>query len=143
MTKSKGFTLLEAIVSLSILSSALVASYGWYSTITIGLIRAQERMEVLQFSKNFDSYLSTTNLVEETAGKYSSNGIYANWTSRLVEEKKDGTTLVGGLGDYRFGLYEVTAEVFFDESETSVDTISTRLVGYEAVRGQRFGVAGP
>ncbi len=70
----RGFTLLEAIVALTIFSSASVALYSWYGTIMIGLVRAEERLELSEFSQNVDAHLSTLNLQSESTGVYSSNG---------------------------------------------------------------------
>ncbi len=77
-------------LALSILSAGLVAVFGWYNTLLIGLSRAEDRLEIVQFSRNFESYLSTLNLIEETDGTYTVNGLTAEWSAKLVEEKEEG-----------------------------------------------------
>ena len=127
-------TLLEAVVALAILSAGLTAVFSWYGTLLVGLKRAEERLEVVQFSKNFESYLSTLNLSNEVDNVYVANGLSANWSAKLVEGKKEGKTLAGGLGHYRFGLYTVTAEIYRIGEDAQIGTLSTRIVGYEGLR---------
>ncbi len=130
----RGFTLLEAIVALTIFSSASVALYSWYGTIMIGLVRAEERLELSEFSQNVDAHLSTLNLQSESTGVYSSNGYSARWQATLVEPKHEGRNLGGQLGYYRLGLYQLEIVIVDDDSEKALDTLVTRLVGYEGVR---------
>ena len=73
-------------------------------------------------------------MIEETDGTYTVNGLTAEWSAKLVEEKREGKTLAGSLGYYRFGLYDVKAEVYRVGEGLQLDTFYTRLVGFEGVR---------
>ena len=129
-----GFSLLEAIVALTIFSSASVALYSWYGTIMIGVVQAEERLELTEFSRNVDAYLSTLNLLSESAGVYSANGYSARWQAALLEPKHEGRNLGGQLGYYRLGLYELKVVIVDDSAGEELDTLVTRVVGYEGVR---------
>ena len=131
---SRGFTLLEAIVALSMFSAGSMALYGWYSTVMIGLVRAEEQLEVAEFMRNVDAYLGTLNLQGEVDGSYAANGFTADWSATLVEPKKEGTNIAGQIGYYRIGLYNVDIDVFRDDTGARVENLTTRLVGYEGVR---------
>ncbi len=130
----RGFSLLEAIVALTIFSSASVALYSWYGTIMIGLVRAEERLELTEFSRNVDAYLTTLNLQSESTGVYSANGYSAHWQAALLEPKQEGRNLGGQLGYYRLGLYELKIVIVEDSAGKELDTLVTRVAGYEGVR---------
>ena len=139
MKTQKGFTLLEAIVAITIFSAASVALYSWYGTVMIGLIRAQEHIESVEFYENLDSHLETLNLTEESTGQYSADGYTALWRASLLEPKKDGVNIGGAQGYYQIGLYHLEIELFREEVDEPIDRITTRLVGYEGVRVPRVG----
>jgi len=131
---TRGFTLLEAIVAITIMSTASIALYSWYGTIMIGLVRTEDRMQVTEFARNLDAHLTTINPAGEHDGSYSANGFTAIWTARLVEPKQDGRNRGGQPGYYRVGLYELDIQVVEDATRIEIDRLSTRIVGYEGVR---------
>ncbi|MAR11753.1 MAG: hypothetical protein CL681_17555 [Blastopirellula sp.] len=122
------------MVALTIFSGAIIALYGWYDAVLSSMIRAEERLEVITFSKNFNSYVVMMNLRQESSGEYRSNGFLARWNAKLIEGKKEGRTLIGALGHYRLGLYRIEALVFDEESGRDIEVLITRSVGYEGVR---------
>ena len=130
----RGFSLLEAVVALSIFSASTVALYSWYGTVMLGLARADEHLHAAEFYRNFESHLAMQNLTSESVGEYAANGMTAYWTASLVEPKHEGRNIAGQMGYYRIGLYRVDAELFRDDVDVPVERISTRLVGYERVR---------
>ena len=132
--RSKGFTLLEAIVALTILSMSLSALYSWYSVSLMGLIRSEEKLKVVEFMHEVDAYLVTLNLTGESTGEFTSNKMQARWQAQLLEPQTDGKNAGGQMGYYRFGLYAVDVEVFSIETGALLDQFTTRLVGYEGVR---------
>lgn len=132
--KLSGFTLLEAIVALAILSSGTIALYSWYSTVLLGLNAAEERLQVVEFSRNVEAHLSTLNLQSESSGDYRSNGFSAKWSAQLVEPKKDGKTLSGGPGYYQLGLYDLSIDIVREADSVVVGEMKTRLAGHTGVR---------
>lgn len=131
---SRGFTLLEAIVALSIFATSTVALYSWYNVVLTGMVRTEAQLETIEFSRNLEAYLSMMQLQDEATGEFRSNGLLAIWRAELVEEKKEGRTLVGALGHYRFGLYTVNATIVEERTRQEKGHLQTRLVGYEGVR---------
>jgi general secretion pathway protein I len=140
-TTGKGFTLLEAVVAIAIFSTSSVALYGWYATVLIGLVRANEQISVTEFSHNLDAHLSGINLTDEGSGQYSANGLTAFWDARLIEPKKDNRNIGGQIGYYRIGLYGLDIKIHREQSETPIDEFSTRLVCYEGVRVPTMGLS--
>ncbi len=133
-----GFTLLEAVVALTIFSMSSVAIYSWYGTTLLGLIHVQERTRANAFADNLESYLRSLQLKRETAGEYRANGYRADWSARLVEPKKDNVNIAGITGYYAVGLYDVKISIYRDDSKQLVEELETRLVGYEDVRVPDF-----
>ena len=101
-----------------------------------------DRLEMIEFSRNFNAHLDLLNIRQETSGEYASNGLTAFWTARLVEPKKDGRTLMGSVGYYELGLYQIDAVVQRADDNQEVGQISTRVLGYEGVRLPRINIGG-
>lgn len=138
MNRTKGFTLLEAIVALTIFSTSSMALYSWYSTSMYGLMRASERLQTVEFMRNVESELRRLNLTEASKGEVTGKDFVARWEATLVEKKKDGKNAGGQMGYYRLGLYEVSIELYRVDDDQLIDEYSTRLVGYEGVRIPRL-----
>ena len=131
---SKGFSLLEAVVAITIFATSSIALYGWYSASMIGLIRAEERLKGELFLNNLDAYLSAINLQQETSGVYVANGFRADWVATLTEPQKEGRTKAGVIGYHQIGLYDVKIDVYSASSDRRIASQVTRLVGFTPVR---------
>jgi len=136
---SKGFTLLEAIVALAIFAAGTVTLYAWYSTVLLGLIKAEERLVVTEFSRNVEAHLVTLNLRQAANGEYRANDYIARWNATLVEPKKQGKNLSGFQSYYELGLYDVDVRIIRLADSQEIERFSTRLVGYEGVRVPKVG----
>lgn len=132
-TTSRGFSLLEAIVALAILSSSGVALYAWLSTSLSGLIRVDEVMEMNQVTDDLDAFFSTLNLTDESEQRLKLNGYDVDWRATLVEPKQQGRSLSGQLSHFDLGLYEVDVEVY--KGNKLLGDYTTRIVGYQRTRG--------
>lgn len=129
---SVGFTLLEAIVALVVLSGSGLALYAWLNTSMFGLIRANDTLELKLLADDLDAFFSTLNITEETSRAIRVNGYDVYWDARLVEPKMPGRHSTGALNMFELGLYDVDVRVLRDRYE--LGTYQTRLVGYKKVR---------
>ncbi len=130
--KQSGFTLLEAIVAIVILSSVGIATYSWFNTSLNSLIKADNVTQHSVLMGDLQAYFSTLNVQAETTQRIAINEYEIEWTSKLVEPEQEGRNPGGGLTLFRFGLYDVAVLVFLEGRVIS--EFSIRKVGYKRVR---------
>lgn len=129
---ASGFTLLEAVVALVILSTSGMALYGWLNTSLSGLNRVQDTVELRQVMEELDSYFATLNIQAEVQRDMRVNEYDISWQAILVEPGQPGRSGAGTLGRYELGLYDVAVQVY--KGQRAVGEYRTRLVGYRRVR---------
>ena len=130
MTKAKqrGFSLLEAIVAMVIISGAGYALFGWINSniMTLSSIRdANARAEATQ---NILEYMSSVNPMLKPTGSASLGPYKIRWTSKP-------TTLVQDVTDslYQLALYETVVKAENLQSQPWFE-FNLRQVGYKRVR---------
>ena len=124
-----GFSLLEAIVALTILSTSSIALYSWLGTSLNVLERVDEVYEVSEVLRNFEAHLSSMNLQSETTESYRINGYEVRWQARLLEPKQRARAGVDGSGKFDIGLYGIEGKIY--DGSKLIGEFSTRLVGYQ------------
>ncbi|MCR6686518.1 type II secretion system protein [Pseudoxanthomonas sp.] len=65
----RGFTLLEAIVAMVVMATALLALYSWLSTSTLGLRRAQAQAQALEDARTALSLVEDVNPMQDPQGQ--------------------------------------------------------------------------
>ena len=130
--RQTGFSLLEAIVALTILATSGIALFSWFSVTYDGLIRLQDIQERHQLMDDLHAYFSTLNIQQETSQRMAVNGYVVDWRSQLVEPKQMGRSSAGALGNFDLGLYDV--DIVINKDDRFIGEYETRLVGYESVR---------
>ena len=128
-SRQSGFSLLEAIVALTILSTSSIALYSWLSTSLNVLERVDEIYEVSEVLRNVEAHLSSINLKSETTDIYRVNGYEVRWQARLVETKQRARAGIEGRGTFDIGLYEIEGKIY--DGPKLIGDFSTRLVGYQ------------
>ena len=134
--KGKGFSLLEAIVAMTILATSGLALFSWFSVSYDGLIRLEEIQENNEVMDDLYAYFATLNIQEETAREIEINGYKISWRANLIEPKQQGRSLLGGLSNFDLGLYMVSIEV--KKRDQLIGDFHIRRVGYQRVRDVRF-----
>ncbi len=127
--KTRGFTLLEAIVAMVVFSLGAFALYGWLSTnvITLGRITARQEQEV--------AYASALDLVRRSnpmlapSGKRTVGDMIVSWRSFPVEDPKPNVDQSGSPGVYQVGLYAVYVRVSRNGRE--IGKFQVRQVGWK------------
>ena len=130
--EQQGFSLLEAIVALTVLATSGVAVFSWFSVTYDGLIRLQEVQARHQLMDDLHAYFSTLNVRSESKQQMRLNGYDVLWQAKLVEPKRVGRGLAGGVSNFDLGLYSVSISISQDHH--LIGEYETRLVGYQKVR---------
>ncbi len=120
-----GFTLLEAIVALVLISSTGMALLNWINTNLMTLQHVQQTYQRHEAMRNALAFMDTVNPQIRTQGK-ETVGIYTfRWEAQTVKLPK------GGKGIYQISLYDTQVEVIFEK--TLLARFTLRQVGFKQV----------
>jgi prepilin-type N-terminal cleavage/methylation domain-containing protein len=128
----EGFTLIETIVALVILSSALMGFYSFLST----SLNAAGRLEAAAIA--YDRHVNalelaqTINPMEVPDGTFDLGGYRIEWKSDLIGKARQSSILPAGPGPFQVALYRVT----FDFPEQGgIAPIGVTKLGYHRTVG--------
>ena len=107
----QGFSLLEAIVALVILSAGLLAAYSWFDRGFEALIRMDRLALEESVVQETIERLYLQDLDKTNNGKFEWGDYFVVWSSDLYEPSKKGVANVGTTGFYDISLYQVNLEV--------------------------------
>ncbi len=127
-----GFTLLEAIVAMVVMATSLLALYGWLSTSTISLNRAQAQNDAIEDARSALAALEAINPMSEPTGERELAPLRIRWRATPVAERRPGLTRIGMVNQFDFALYDVNVEVLRDGN--LVREFSFRKTGWEVAR---------
>ena len=128
----RGFSLLEAIVALTILATVGMALFAAMSQSTQMVARAEDTRLADSAVRNAAAWMASVNPAETPQGEQQLGDVTLRWSSELVEPMHDSLTGSMQLGLYQVGLYSVRLELSRDGSPLADETI--RRVGYRQVR---------
>jgi general secretion pathway protein I len=131
-TKSRGFTLLEAMVALAIFSMTAIGIYSWINTNLITLNRLAEVAATEQVLNSSMERLKLVDMSTETSGRFNVNGYWVNWKAEPIEPWKNGVTAAGAIGLYDVGLLNVN--LVFTKDDRSAGGYHYRHTAYKQVR---------
>ena len=121
----RGFTILEAIIALVLITSTGMALLSWINTNLITLQHVQRSYQRHEAMRNALAYMDTVNPLEKPHGK-ETVGIYTfQWKANAVQLPK------GGKGLYQMALYDTEVEVFNDKTLLALFTL--RQVGFKQI----------
>ena len=129
---SAGFTLLEAVVALTIFSAGALTLYGLFSTNLIALQRVRDVTSYLPAARRAVTHLSAIDPRHQPEGRIEFDDYSVVWSARLLEPVRQGQNGYGRMGRYEIGLYR--AEFTLSEFGRPVGTYRLRLIGYEKIR---------
>lgn len=132
MRRSRGFTLLEAIVALAILAAAGMALFAAMAQSLQMVQRAQDAREVDTALRNALAWSQRINPMQDPQGEQELGGWRLHWSSEPIEPPQDGATASGEPGLYQVGLYRVRLELWRAGKLERDATL--RRVGYRQVR---------
>lgn len=130
--KQQGFSLLEAIVALTIMATCLLALYAWLSTNTFALNRTRENALSLQDARSALALVETLNPMSEPSGARRVDPLEVRWKARPLTDRRIGMSRAGTATQFDFQLFEVDVEVLRENKV--VREFSVRKAGWEAAR---------
>lgn len=130
--KSKGFTLLEAIVALTILAAAGMALFAGMTQSLQMVQRAEQARATDAALRNAVAWLAQVNPMTTPQGTQALGDYDMSWSAREVEPPRDGATGYLALGLYKVGLYDV--EIELRRGDRTVREVTLRRAGWEQVR---------
>ncbi len=101
-----GFTLLEAIVALVILTSAGLALFSWINASFDGLNRIEYNNAKAAAEINAMEYLKTVNPMERPDGEVVLGGVTMRWAARPITDVTPNMTDGQTAGPFMVALYE-------------------------------------
>ena len=126
-----GFTLLEAMVAIIVLSMSLFASYSWIDVSVQSLVRSEQVFAQEMLVNEFSERLAIVDLQEVQQGNMQIGEYTVFWSAEALETG-DGVTLWGREGLYTHTLYNV--EVGVRQRGQLVAEHKTRFVSTKQVR---------
>lgn len=127
-----GFSLLEAIVALTILATVGLALLAAMSQSVQMVARAENSREADSALRNALAWMETVNPAKTPRGEQQLGEVTLRWTSEPLETPRDSMTGYLRAGLYRVGLYQVQLELTRPGQPPVEATL--RRVGYLQVR---------
>jgi len=107
-----GFTLLEVIVAMVILSTSGLVLFGWINQNLATASRLRESQARSQLQIEGVSWLSTVNPVAEPEGEREMDGMRLTWRATLLEPMRPEFDFGGGIVPrWLIGLYRIDASI--------------------------------
>ncbi|HEX5306371.1 MAG TPA: type II secretion system protein [Dyella sp.] len=130
--RQAGFSLLEAIVALVILSLVAMALYGWQNANLFAIRRAEAHAVANDAARSALALVRTINPMLQPTGERPWGNGTIRWNASPVEPIKPGVTAVGLPGYFDIGLYRVRVEIV--PASGPIQRLEVRQVGYKQVR---------
>ncbi|MEI8353590.1 MAG: prepilin-type N-terminal cleavage/methylation domain-containing protein [Lentisphaerota bacterium] len=135
--RQRGFSLLEAVVSIVLISTTGLALFSWINSNLISLGRVQETNARAEATQNALEYMAAVNPMLVPTGKTSLGDMTLGWEAKLISPIKDGTAYPAGMGLWQFALYDTNIKVA-QEGDRPGFSFHLKQIGYKRVRSLEF-----
>ena len=109
-----GFSLLEAIVAMTIMATCLMALYAWLSSSTLAINRVRANASALTDARVAKAIIETVNPMSEGKGSRLLAPLEIRWEARPISELRLGMSPAGSATPFDFRLYELDVRVLRD-----------------------------
>lgn len=130
--QQRGFSLLEAIVAMTIFAAGALSLYAWQAQSLKAIQRVSERQAFVAAVQAALPLVEDLNPMVEPRGERRVEDLEVRWTSAPIEPEKPGRTAVGSESIFQLGLYSVDVTVLRDGTEQA--RFNLRRTGYKQVR---------
>ena len=129
MNNSLGFSLLESVIALTILSGLLMIIFSWNETALFGAEKSFQKFEINEVAENFIEELTPQDLLKSTEG-LSEYGTYSvSWKGSIVDQST-GVETNGVPSSFKLALFQIDFEI--SKSGFIVAKYRTRKTAYRA-----------
>lgn len=133
MRRQAGFSLLEAIVALTIFSICTMALYAWMSVNQTTLVRVQARDASVRDGRAALAMLELVNpMAEPTGDRKLPGGLEVRWSSSEIVPSAPGMGASGNMLAFDLALYEMEVSALRQGRE--VAHFKVRRAGWKTVR---------
>lgn len=129
----RGFSLLEAVVAMVLISGAGYALFGWINSNIMALNHIHESNARSAATQNILEYMDSVNPMLRPDGNADFGNYRIAWKAKPVTLVQDGTSYPEGVSLYQLALYETMIEVETPGKNRWFD-FKLRQVGYKKVR---------
>lgn len=135
-----GFTLIEAIVALVVLSAGVIGFYGFLSSSINSARRAEQALLAVDRRQNALELASAINPMATPDGVFDLGPYRIQWSSTIIDGPRQSTRGLNGAGIFKVALYRLTFS-FPDDRQMAPMTLTQmgyrrdRLVGQSAAGG--------
>lgn len=132
MRRTRGFTLLEAIVAMVIFTLVASTLYAWQATnmLTIDRVAALTRRE--QLVRDALGMLHAVNPMRDPRGTRSIGGLSVQWRAQPITAEVEGRSQIGSASAYNLRLYVLDVDVRLHGHDAL--RFQVRQAGYKQVR---------
>ncbi len=120
---NQGFSLLEAIVALLLLSTMGLALFNLLNSTLETVSRLEAHSQENQAFLNAVAYLKNINMTARPKGDVELDGLHIRWSAQAVVPLTSGAGRLGGGSLYAAGLYQVEVEVTRDTRQLTAFTV--------------------
>jgi len=132
MAKDGGFTLIEAIVALVILSGSLIAFYDFLSTMLNSAGRVQAAATAYDLHANALELARTINPMDMPEGTFALSHYRIHWVAQPIDDVRQSSRYPSGPGPFSVALYRVT---FSFPDDPGISPIDVTKLGYHRTGG--------
>ena len=130
--KQSGFSLLEAIVALVLLSTTGMALFSWINNTLSGLNHALDSSQKTQFRQNALALMQQVNPAADINGEIKTPSFTLHWQSTAITPLKEEVDPSGAAASYVLGLFDSQVSIY--QNDNKVDEFILRQVGYQQVK---------
>ncbi|WP_300246926.1 prepilin-type N-terminal cleavage/methylation domain-containing protein [Methylovulum sp.] len=130
--RQNGFTLLEAIVALVLLSTTGMALFGWINNTLSGLNHALDSGQKTQYRQNALALMQQINPALDKTGEFKNPAFTLTWQSTAITPLKQEIDNNGIPGSYLLGLFDSKVTILQKDNKT--DEFILRQIGYQRVK---------
>jgi len=132
-SRQEGFTLLEAIVALVLISTTGMALYSWLNSSLISLQRVESAELRAWAVSNTLQRMRLVNPAEKPEGVARvGSDLQVSWQSTPRQPLQDGVSFPDGIGLYQVGLYDT--DVRIERAGRLIGRFQLQQFGYKKVR---------
>ena len=128
----RGFSLLEAIVALTIMATSMIALYAWLGTSAIALSRVQANARALEDARTGLAVIETINPLREPDGERQLEALTVRWRAEPLSDRVSGITPAGLPSAFELRLYELSVELL--RNGKPAGSVLVRPAGWGKVR---------